>query len=32
MGRVGGKGKLMTFAKKRVDLKLYLSGFWEEEW
>lgn len=30
MGRVGGKGKLMTFAKKRVNFKLYLSGSWEE--
>lgn len=31
MGKVGGKGKLMTFAKQTVDFKLYLSGSWEEE-
>lgn len=31
MGRVGGKGKLMSFAKKTVDFKLYLSGPWGEE-
>lgn len=29
MGRVGGEGKLVTFAKKRLDFKFYLSGSWE---
>lgn len=31
MGKVGGKSKLMTFSKKTVCFKLYLSGSWEEE-
>lgn len=26
MGRVGGKGKLVTFAKRRLDFKFYLLG------
>lgn len=30
MDGVGGKGNLMTFAKKRFDFKLYLSGSYEE--
>lgn len=31
MGRVGGEGKLATFAKKRLDFKFYLSGSWEKD-
>ena len=31
MGRVGGEGKLVTFAKKRLDFKFYLSGSWERD-
>lgn len=29
MGRVGGKGKLVTFAKRRLAFKFYLSCSWE---
>lgn len=31
MGRVGGEGKLVTFAKKRLDFKFYLPGSWERD-
>lgn len=31
MGMVGGKHKSVSFAKKKIDFKFYLSIFWEEE-